>query len=131
MQYREKRWKGTNKTTNLTSSPSIARSHSGHCLVKYHLSNSSTESETGKSTYILTVIRRKLAYHDTVLFCRFSVKDEQFLVSPAGGQHGTELQHQQQPVYDDGPSTSALGRRSGRRLIVSSADVFDDSDAIR
>ena len=131
LRNREKSSKGTNKTTNLTSSPSIARSHSGHCLVKYHLSNSSTESETGKSTYILTVIRRKLAYHDTVLFCRFSVKDEQFLVSPAGGQHGTELQHQQQPIYDDGPSTSALGRRSGRRLIVSSADVFDDSDAIR
>lgn len=35
--------------TSLNSSPSIARSHSGHCLVKYHLSNSSTDSETGKS----------------------------------------------------------------------------------
>lgn len=38
-------------STNKLSSPSAAipRSHSGHCLVKYHQTNSSTESEPSKS----------------------------------------------------------------------------------
>ncbi|KZS21579.1 MAPK/MAK/MRK overlapping kinase [Daphnia magna] len=43
-------------STNKLSSPSAAipRSHSGHCLVKYHQTNSSTESEPSKSSPLKT-----------------------------------------------------------------------------